>query len=55
MPGLDQENLWIAIGWGAVSANLVWLALRWAFPKQKNLMDSSRGSHDDLPDREDFC
>ncbi len=55
MPWLDSENLRIAIGWGVVSANLVWLALRWAFPKQKNLMDSSRGSHDDLPDREDFC
>ncbi len=55
MPGIDHENLWVAIAWGAVSANLVWLALRWAFPQQQNGLDSPRGGHDDKRDREDFC
>ncbi len=53
MPGIDPENLRIAIGWGVVAAVLVWLALCWAFPKEKDRWGSPREGHDDLRDRED--
>ncbi len=47
MPGIDPENLRIAIGWGVVAAVLVWLALCWAFGGE------NQEGHDDLRDRED--
>ncbi len=46
MPGIDPENLRIAIGWGVVSAVSVWLAICWAFGGVK------QEGHDDLRDRE---